>query len=207
MKKIAKSLFKSFIPSRWVQYHSGSDRTVCLTFDDGPHPNTEMILSILGKFQVKASFFLSGCQVKKYPELAKQISIAGHFMGNHFFDHVSVNNLDAEKVRRQVEDTEIIVRDTTGSAIRAVRPPYGDWNLSFFWYAVTSGRKVIFWSLDSEDGDPENSTLQSIEERCKPLRGGDIVLMHEDNPHTLEALPNIIRSAQARGLTFTTVGN
>lgn len=205
MKSIAKSIVKNLLPPSWVQYKSGSDRSICLTFDDGPHPNTEKILDTLKRQGAKASFFLNGAQVKKYPALARKIRDDGHFIGNHFFDHVSVKTLDAQQMKRQVEETEALIKEVTGASISAVRPPYGDWNLQFLRYAVGSGRRIIFWSLDSEDGDPETSTAESIREHCAPLSGGDILLMHEDNPHTVDVLPEIITSARRKGLNFETV--
>ncbi len=205
MKSMAKSFVKNLLPASWVQYRSGSDRAVCLTFDDGPHLNTEQILEILRKHSVKASFFLNGSAVKKYPELARKIRNESHFIGNHFYDHVSVKTLDEAEMKRQVESNETFIQDITGARIRAVRPPYGDWNLRFLRYAVGTGRRIIFWSLDTEDGDPQNSSVAAIMERCEPLQGGDILLMHEDNAHTLEALPQIIAAARKKGLEFETV--
>ncbi len=205
MKSMTKSFIKNVLPASWMQYRSRSDRTVCLTFDDGPHPNTEKILEVLRKNNVKASFFLNGSAVRNYPELAKKIRNESHFIGNHFYDHVSVKTLDETEMKRQVESNEAFIQEVTGVSIRAVRPPYGDWNLRFLRYAVGTGRRIIFWTLDTEDGDPENSSKASILEHCEPLRGGDIVLMHEDNPHTVEALPEIIAAGRMKGLEFETV--
>jgi len=209
MKLRIKSLLKKMMPERIVTFKQPrEDKAVCLTFDDGPHKDhTEEILEVLNKGNIRATFFLNGCQVEKYPELAKKIVAAGHTVGNHFFDHLSASELDYKELKEQIENSEELIYKVTGCRPVLVRPPYGKINPALLWYALTGNKKLVLWSLDTEDGDAAQSSADSIADRLKNISSGDIVLMHEDNPHTVQALSGIVHNIQSQGFKFSAIPN
>ena len=91
-------------------------KLVAITFDDGPHiVNTPKLLELFKKNDVKATFFVIGKSVKRHPELANRMLAEGHELGNHTLTHADLAKLgDLEKVRKQIEDTQGILKDTIG---------------------------------------------------------------------------------------------
>jgi peptidoglycan-N-acetylglucosamine deacetylase len=203
MISIVKSAVKSLFPASLLQFRTAQPDAVCLTFDDGPHENTQRLLDILGEAGIQATFFINGTHLKKHEAALLKMVKAGHRIGNHFFDHVSARKISASEMRDQIERLEREVETLTGVKVEIIRPPYGHWNLNLLLYAVKNRRRIVLWSLDSLDGDPRTSDRESIRRNVEAVRGGDILLMHDDNAQTVEALPEIIERIRAKGLKFS----
>lgn len=205
MNAIVKSFIKLFVPPRLVQFRS-ADGAVCLTFDDGPHENTEKLLEILNKHGVKATFFINGHNIPKFQGTLKKMVRDGHRIGNHFFDHVSARRISESEMRNQIETLEKEVERNVGAKVEVIRPPYGDWNVNLLKYSAATRKRIVMWSLDSLDGDAETRDARSIRKNMEAVRGGDIVLMHDDNAQTVAVLPEIIEMIRSKGLQFSQVG-
>src|SRR5699024_7675024 len=98
-------------------------KQVAFTFDDGPHPeNTEKILDILDEYDAKATFFVLGNSVDYYPQIVKKAYLAGHEIGNHSWNHPNLVNLSFESIRKEIFDTDEVIKKTTGDVPKLYRP-------------------------------------------------------------------------------------
>lgn len=102
----------------------GSEKVVALTFDDGPSPVwTPQILDELQKAGVKATFFMLGEHVEKYPAIAKRVAKEGHEIGNHTYDHHVLIYYKMDELQKEIKDAEKAIRNITGQTTRYFRPP------------------------------------------------------------------------------------
>jgi len=182
-------------------------RAVALTFDDGPHPKyTEPILKVLSEEGVKATFFLVGNEVKKYPDLAKAIAQEGHAIGNHTFSHSHLNGMRFHALSQEIDETTDLIQRTTGVSTRLFRPPYKKVTVPLLWYAFHHRLTIVLWSIDSRDSFEGASPLKMRYE-IRSAGPGDILLFHEDYPHTAQAIRSIILDLKTKNLNFVTVGD
>ncbi|MCS7301109.1 MAG: polysaccharide deacetylase family protein [Fimbriimonadales bacterium] len=177
---------------------------VALTFDDGPDPHTTpRILDILKQEGVKATFFVVGVKLKRYPELARRIAAEGHALGCHSYDHQRQTELSEEQVWRQIRDCQALAR-RAGVQLVAYRPPYLEQN-----EAVR--RAVQRWRMPlvmaTVLGEPEHPTPNHrwVYRYARRARNGSILLLHDTYPHTADALPELIRALRQRGYQFATI--
>lgn len=175
-------------------------RRVAITIDDGPCPLiTPLILRILDKERVKASFFVVGEKVEQYPELLREIVHAGHLVGNHTYHHRRLSNLPVEQIAAEVEACQTMVGRLTGEVMRYLRPPGGSYSQVALQYLADSPYTVVLWTHNA--GDWGNPAVSGIVQRClKNIRPGSIILMHGGDINSVRALPLIIRGLRARGL-------
>ena len=102
---LLNKLLKHFIPSKMIlqQLPAGNKKSVLLTFDDGPHPeSTPLVLDLLDKFDAKAFFFVVGERVEERPDLARDIISRGHLIGNHTFSHLDIPRPEYERYRDDI---------------------------------------------------------------------------------------------------------
>ena len=166
-------------------------KIIAITFDDGPNENTLLILDILKKHNVKASFFCIGKSIEKNPEILKRIMDEGHIVGNHsyshsnFFDFYRKNRLIAE-----IQKTDALIESMTGKKMKLFRPPYGVTNPSIRRALEVTKHKVIGWNIRSLDGilKDEKIIFARIKNRIAP---GGIVLLH-DTLHTVTILERLM---------------
>ena len=183
-------------------------KKIALTFDDGPHPRyTKKILYILNKYNIKATFFVIGCNVKNYPETFKSIFENGHEIGNHSYSHKNQKSLSQQSILSEISECEDIVYNTVGIRPTVFRPPQGDYSDFVKQVAESKDYSIILWSIDTRDWEhnsPHN-IAQLIENN---VTGGDIILMHDyvsGNNTTCEALELIIPQLLSKGYQFVTV--
>jgi len=101
-------------------------KKMALTFDDGPNdPYTLKLLDVLAKHNVKATFFLIGRYVEQRPDLAREVSKAGHIIGNHTFDHPLLIFKSSGEIRAQLQNCERTLSEKIGSHSNLFRPPFG----------------------------------------------------------------------------------
>ena len=180
-------------------------KKIFLTFDDGPSKETtDKILDVLGKFNIKATYFCLGENVEKFPELYKRISDAGHAIGNHGYHHFNGWKISGATYIKNVLRSEEII----GSKL--FRPPYGKITPKQARILSEMGFKIIMWDLMSWDFDPELSESQIIEKVLKNANTGSIIVFH-DNEKTDVRIENIlgkiIDSLQKRGFIFDTINS
>ena len=162
---------------------STAEPVLALTFDDGPHPeDTPPLLDLLERYGAKATFFVVGKSARDHPELIERIAGAGHALGNHTWDHLSMPSVTGRFRRRQLAWTEeVLGRHSSG----LFRPPYGEQSLGSRLDATRMGLQVVCWDVIAEDwrDDPPEVMLARIYRR---LRRGSIVLFHDTLYSTVE---------------------
>lgn len=179
---------------------------VALTFDDGPSADTERVLDLLDEYGVRATFFMVGRQVERFPRTARRVAESGHEIGNHSYSHPIYLYRGARETRRQLERTQQIIADVTGVYARLARPPCGVRTSAYFRAARALGLRTVQWTVAGFDW-----------ERCSPARithsvlhdarAGSIILLHDgdsenqrDRSATVAALPLIIKGLKEKGL-------
>lgn len=184
-----------------------SKKVVLLTFDDGPK-KAEMInglIDTLDKHHAKAIFFANGYRVKQHPELLKLIADRGQTIGNHSWDHIILKNKPEAEVRRQIEDTQQIVKATVGKAPVFFRPPNGAGGDTGKKIAKENGLLYMTWSNGSLDWtmSPKSSgnAAKVVTNVLDQLHSGSNILMHE-LPWTVEALDTLLTKLESKGYTF-----
>lgn len=170
-----------------------SEKTICITFDDGPDPvYTRQILEILEAFNVKASFFLIGKKIANQEALVKQMHNSGHLLGNHSFYHTNTFMMQPKNtIANEIKQTNEAIYTATGRYPLVFRPPFGVTNPRIARAISLLKLHVLGWnvrSLDTKNESPE-ITLQRIIKKCKP---GSVVLLHDTMANTPEVLPKFL---------------
>ena len=195
-----------------------SGNKVALTFDDGPDPRTTpLILDTLRERGVEATFFVVGRQVAENPGLLRRIVAEGHAIGNHTYDHADMSKLSAGQMREELRSTQLAVDEALGyhSPMALMRPPYGNPYLggsetlpTFRGVARKLGLFPVMWTVDPGDylldGQPEG-VVRGIERADRGRREGEadeVVLLHDNQMQTAEALPAIIDRYEGSGRGF-----
>jgi peptidoglycan/xylan/chitin deacetylase (PgdA/CDA1 family) len=168
------------------------EKNVALTFDDGPHEMTLLVLDVLKKYNAKATFFCIGKNVEKHPEILKRIIAEGHIVGNHSYSHAHFFDFYRKnKVLSELEETNSIIEKITGKKAGFFRPPYGVTNPSIRRALEVTKHKVIGWNIRSLDGIIKNEKF--ITNRIKKLVSpGGIVLLHDTSLQTVNILEQLL---------------
>jgi peptidoglycan-N-acetylglucosamine deacetylase len=179
---------------------------IAITFDDGPHPQlTPKLLDMLKDHGIRATFYVIGANVEKYPEIVKRMVAEGHEVGNHTWNHPSLTKLSTARVKSEMDRTTRAITDASGIAPVTMRPPYGATNASLNRRMNQEfSLPVIMWSVDPQDWRYRNASrvASHIIENTKP---GDIVLAHDIHPTTVAAMPRSLDALKAKGFEFVTV--
>ena len=179
---------------------------VALTFNCAWEENDiPQLLDLLEKEKIKATFFLVGQWIERYPDSVRQIAAAGHEIGNHSYSHVDFVGAGEDVIRQQMEKTDALIQDLTGSAPTLARVPSGSYDSRVIRLLRQQGYEVIQWDVDSVDW--QRPPADEITERIlNKVQNGSIVLFHSGAATTLEALPDVIAGLREKGYRFTTVG-
>ncbi len=172
---------------------------VALTFDDGPDENTTpAILEILEKHKVKAAFFVIGSKIEKNRRVLKLISDKGHLIGNHSWSHSSLFDFFLpRRMADEIDKTGNLIEDVTGEKPEFFRPPFGVTNPFLAKAIKRTGYKVMGWSLRTFDTTKgKEFILRKIETK---LSNGDIILLHDTKPETVELLEDAISIIKNKG--------
>lgn len=109
------------------------EKTVAVTFDDGPGAeSTMMLLDGLKERNVRAAFFLVGENIKGHEDIVKRMHDEGHIIGNHTYTHVILTKIPQEKALEEIYNTNKIIEEITGEKVKYIRPPCGEWNNDMF---------------------------------------------------------------------------
>lgn len=181
------------------------EKVVALTFDDGPNTSTPLILEILQRENVKATFFVVGKMAQKYPELLRRISLEGHELANHSFNHRDMRLLSPEERREELSKTRLAILEACGQDTYLFRPPGGRYNRSLVREMEKEGYKMILWTLASHDDGQKIPAREIARKVLTEARDRSIVLLHNGAPPTVKALPFILRGLRKRGFQFVTV--
>lgn len=180
---------------------------IALTFDAAwGNEDTQEILKILKKNDVKVTFFMTGGWVKSYPEDVKRILAEGHDLGNHSQNHKNMSQLsDAEK-EKEIMSVHDQVRDLTGYDMFLFRPPYGDYDTKLIKVARKCNYYPIQWDVDSLDWkDYGTDSIIDMVTQNEHLGNGSIILCHNGAKYTVEALDTLIKTLKEAGYQFVPV--
>ena len=163
--------------------------------------DTDELLRILKENDVKATFFLCGYWVEKYPEEVKKIAAEGHDLGNHSATHPHMSRISSEEIAQELQKCHENVKKLTGVEMELFRPPFGEYDNHVIETAEQNGYYTIQWDVDSLDWKdlPADQIVKRVTEKVQP---GSIVLFHNAAKHTPEALPAILETLLQEGYTF-----
>ena len=175
------------------------DKVISVTFDASwGGDKTLQILDLLDQYNAKATFFLVGIWVDKYPELVKEIAARGHEIGNHSDSHAYFTQISEAKIRSELDSCSDKIEALTGVRPTLFRPPYGDYNSKVVTIVRDEGYECVQWSVDSLDW--KNRGVDDLIKRATTnVQSGDIILFHNDSQYIVEALPAILSHYQAQG--------
>ncbi len=208
MGMVHPAVAKDTWTDRSVVHIKTEERVLALTFDDGPHPRyTARILEVLARYEVKATFFMVGVNVERYPAAARAVAEAGHEIGNHTYHHAQLAGMSEGEIRDEVEACTRRILDTTGVAPVLFRAPTGARGETIFRVLDGMGYQQILWNIDTLDwqGRGSGDIAAAV---VKRVTGGDIILCHDYVSGRLRvdaALDRLLPTLLARGYRFVTV--
>ncbi len=180
-------------------------KMLAISFDAAwGNEDTQQLIDILGRFQVKATFFVVGDWVDRYPESVKALSDAGHEVMNHSNTHAHYPQMSPDEVTADLNACNDKIEAITGKRPTLVRFPYGDYDDNSIRAARSIGMEPIQWDVDSLDWKeiPASEITQRVTTKVQP---GSIVLFHNAAIHTPEALPDILETLLQEGYTFVPI--
>ncbi|MCE5236598.1 MAG: polysaccharide deacetylase family protein [Clostridiaceae bacterium] len=185
---------------------SRDDKKIALTIDAAwEDDKTDFILDTLAQYNVKATFFLCGFWVEKYPDKVKAIFDAGHEIGNHTATHPHMNSLSTSQMQEELNKYEALLTPITGVKSKLFRAPYGEYNDNVIKTVRSMGYEVIQWNLDTVDWRPERSAQTILDTVLPKLEPGSIILCHNNGYKIKDYLPALLKSAIDNGYEFVPV--
>lgn len=181
-------------------------RQLYLTFDDGPTlVCTPHILKLCKKLKIKATFFVTGENAHKYPSLLQDISRAGHCLGCHGYEHISLLFRSQSEIRQSIFSTNQVIEKATGTLPKFFRPPFGRFGWSVVKICREQRMKIVLWNImphDYKNNITANNIISRITHKIQP---GSIIVLHDNlqQPQKLlQSLPVIVERARRNGFQF-----
>ncbi|MCK1641269.1 chitooligosaccharide deacetylase NodB [Bradyrhizobium sp. 157] len=196
---------------------AAGDRSVYLTFDDGPNPLcTSDVLDVLAEQRVPATFFVIGAYAADQPKLVQRMIAEGHEVANHTMNHPDLSRCEPAEVQFEILAASSAIRTACPQAlVRHIRAPYGMWTEQVLASSARAGLAALHWSVDPRDWSrPGVDAI--VEMVLASLRSGAIVLLHDGCPpdelgrgthaglrdQTLKALSRLIPAIRGRGFAI-----
>ena len=183
-----------------------TDEKVCaLSFDAAwGNEQTQTLLDILDRYEVKSTFFLVKQWVDNYPDSVKEIASYGHDVGNHSATHPHMNSLSKEEQLGEIRSCNEAIEALTGKTPTLFRAPYGEYNNTLVKNTKAENMYCVQWNIDSLDwkNPSPDEMVSRIEQN---LTEGSIILLHNGAENTPEALPKIIEMIQSKGYKIVPV--
>jgi peptidoglycan/xylan/chitin deacetylase (PgdA/CDA1 family) len=206
-RRSAKALAELLLPRSTVVWRGSEQASlpgrVALTFDDGPSELTLEYLAALERLGVRATFFVLGRMCRLYPELVKEIAERGHELASHGYSHRRFTRLSDAQLRSELDSTRALLPSDQEHVL--VRPPHGAISLRSVLTCARAGYTTVLWSLDSGDWQQRDATAVARTFTTRPVAAGEIALLHEGQPWTINALPTIVESVRKAGHELVTV--
>jgi peptidoglycan/xylan/chitin deacetylase (PgdA/CDA1 family) len=189
---------------------------IALTFDDGPNEEaTPILLDVLARHGVSATFFVIGKFARQQPELVRRVLAAGHAVGNHTMTHPPLVTQSAAVIRRELADCNAAIEDVTGGPIRFFRPPFGARRPVVLRAARELGLTPVLWNVSGTDWNPigVDAILENLEfglERNRRRKRASNILLH-DGGHldmrtrrldTVRAVDLLLAGQRGKGTEF-----
>lgn len=181
------------------------EKTASLSFDAAwGNEDTQKLIDILARYNVKATFFVVGEWVDKYPESVKALSDAGHEIMNHSNTHPHMPQLSRDDMIKELSSCNDKIEKITGTRPVLFRAPYGDYDNTMLDTVTSLGMYTIQWDVDSLDW--KDYSADAITQRVTTrVKEGSIVLFHNAAKNTPQALPQIIEKLQADGYNLVPI--
>jgi len=185
-----------------------TEKVVALTYDDGPsEAHTTKLIEILGKHDIKATFFLIGKRIAENPDLAKELLNEGHQLANHSYTHQKMIYRSPDDIRSEIEQTNSLLREIGVDYEIHFRAPYGKKFIVLPLVLSKMGMKHIVFDVEPQDwrGGPSEDVVRHVLEHAQP---GSIILLHDgyekSGKHVTETTEQIILGLKAEGYRFLT---
>ena len=204
--KVAKILFPSLvwdIPS--------DEKTIFLTFDDGPTPNiTDWVLDELNSFNAKATFFCVGENIKHHPHIFNRLIDEGHGIGNHTYNHLKGWDTKTKAYLKNIKKCDTTITQFAKTAVpnassKLFRPPYGRIKRSQIKGVQKLGYKIVMWNVLAVDWNEKISQENCLSNVISNTKSGSIVVFHDSNKAARNmqyALPIVLRHFSDLGYSF-----
>ncbi len=186
-------------------------KQIALTFDDGPTLSTPALLEVLAEHNVKATFFMCGRNVRRFPEIARDVVTAGHELGNHTESHSYLHFRSSDHIYRELAMAQQSIRTVTGCRPRWFRPPFG-----VRWFGLRGAQRRlgltgVMWTLIGRDWKWSGTRVARL--MLSHARNGAIFCLHDgrgtapspDIRSTIEAVEAIVPRLKAEGYEFVTL--
>lgn len=174
---------------------------VALTFDDGPYGKvTNRIVKSLKKHDARATFFVVGNRIPKYPEALKNAAQNGNQIGTHTYVHANLSKMKKSAIKKEMKNAISSIEKVIGEPPSILRPPYGSINNKV---CETVGLPMICWNVDTEDW--KKKSKKAVLKECKNISDGDIVLMHDLYTNTAVAVERLIPALKKKGYQLVTI--
>lgn len=184
------------------------EKIVALTLDDGPWNSKYAIevISILKELDVKATFFLNGSGIEKFPDETKKIVLDGHALGNHSYSHNRLVFKTYSEIKNEIDRTNAHIRSSGFHGEIFFRPPYGKKLFMLPYYLNQQGITTVTWDVEpesySEIKGSSNLIAEYVVSNAKP---GSIILLHvlgSKNEISRQSLPLIVNKLRDKGYRF-----
>ena len=183
------ALFPLVAPSLTWKVNT-ADKALYITFDDGPHPKiTPKVLDILDEYQIKATFFCVGENVKKYPDVFQDLISRGHAIGNHTYNHLSGYTTPNDTYYQNIEEAAKHIDS------KLFRPPYGRITPRQIAH-LKQHYQIVMWSILTRDYEAHLNLERAKVNLIKEIKPGDVIVFHDSEkaaknmfallPHILE---------------------
>ena len=193
-------LYRIFFPKAYWRIPKPGQKTVYLTFDDGPIPEvTPWVLDLLDKYRIKATFFCVGDNVRKHESVFRDLIARGHRVGNHTQNHLQGWRTFTRTFLKNTEKADSYIHS------RLFRPPHGHMRYPQALFLRAKGYKIVMWDVVTRDYSWRMSPGQVLENVKKYTRDGSIIVFHDSlkaEKNLRYALPRAIEWLIAQGYTF-----
>lgn len=195
-------IYRMLFPESIWRIPSETKKVVYLTFDDGPIPEmTPWVLEVLQKHDIKATFFCVGDNVRKHPDVYKQVLEAGHRVGNHTFNHLQGIKTWSRNFKKNADKAaEYIDSDL-------FRPPHGHMRIPQH-YMLKQQYKLIMWDVVTRDYSKYMTPEKVLDVVKKYTRNGSIIVFHDSlksEKNLKGALDKAILWLKEQGYSFETI--
>jgi len=174
---------------------------VVLTFDDGPHANTEVILDVLKKYDVGATFFVVGSRLQRFQNVLQKIVASGSEVGNHSWSHRDFTKISSSEIASEINKVNQLVYQLTGVTPTLVRPPYGKVNSRVI--AASQPYQLVLWNVDTLDWRHRDAK-KTVAEVKRSVKDGSVILMHDLYANNVIAVEEIVIYLLEQGFQIVT---
>ena len=196
--------FVKFLYPKRLWHFSRKQKTIYLTFDDGPIPEvTPWVLEQLKLHNAKATFFCIGANIEKHPAIFEQIKAEGHRVGNHTFNHL---NASKTSFTDYIKNTEKAASHFKTPFL--FRPPYGKLDHAKANALLKKGYKIVMWDVLSADFDPKITPEECLNNILKNTKNGSIIVFHDSlksQEKLRYSLPKVLEFYAGKGVAFKAI--